>query len=212
MIVPRKCTAIMSKLSIKPYGDYGFSPDILITKIPFPVKTKNESFELKSELFDINSNLIYSDLRSVNTFDTYGESLYLYIPGLKDPSNTNMLRGSLEIKGGLSVNDNVLFYDNLTTNASVYFKGLEECGFENKRFLAWNPPTNLLNPLDPTDETGGKICYTDLNDISYVDKDIVNIQFASRLSDGLSSFRLISSVEGRNVYVPPAPPPPVVPP
>ena len=38
-------SAIISELSMKPYGDFGFSPDTLITRILFPINISNEAFE-----------------------------------------------------------------------------------------------------------------------------------------------------------------------
>ena len=88
VIVPYQCSPTISELSLGVYGDYGFSPDTLITKVPFDVKVKGEPFQLKAELFDINSTLIYSDLNVVQTFDANGESLFEYIPPETDISTT----------------------------------------------------------------------------------------------------------------------------
>lgn len=76
VIVPYQCNVILSNLSLKNYGDYGFSPDTGYIRIPFPINVANEAFTLKSELYDINSNLVYSTAPVVQTFDQYGMSLY----------------------------------------------------------------------------------------------------------------------------------------
>jgi len=81
VIRPNKCAISLANISLKPYGDDGFSPDILVTKIPFPIRTPNETFEIKSELFDLNSNLVYSDLKTIKSFDPSGSTLNLYMPG-----------------------------------------------------------------------------------------------------------------------------------
>jgi hypothetical protein len=44
------------------YGDDGFSPDVFISRIPWPISVANETYQIKSELFDINHQLVYSDL------------------------------------------------------------------------------------------------------------------------------------------------------
>jgi hypothetical protein len=191
IIVPKKCSAVISQLSIKPYGDYGFSPDTLITKIPFPIKVKNESFEIKSELFDIHSNLVYSELRTVVNFDEDGESLYVYIPGLKDPSNTSVLKGSLKINVGLEVVDNTLLDKNLTVGGTVFMPSILESSYVNERLLSWN-------------KTTGQVYYTNINDIENIGTENVTLKlFTKNLnSNDKSTFRLIPSVEGRNVVVP----------
>jgi hypothetical protein len=196
VIVPRKCTAIISQLSIKPYGDSGFSPDTLITRIPFPINIANESFEIKAELFDINSNLVYSDLRTVSSFDPAGASLFLYIPGLKDPSKTTFISGSLEISQSLWVGENATITGSLTVGGSVFFPGITECNFPNKRFLAWNPES----PFE------GKVCTTSVNDITgSVDKsEVIITNFEGGfLPANLYNYRLIPSIEGKNIYVEP---------
>jgi hypothetical protein len=191
VIIPYKCTATISKLSVKPYGDYGFSPDVLITKIPFPVKNKNESFEIKAELFDINSNVVYSNLRTISTFDKDGESLYLYIPGLKDPTTTSLLKGSLLIKGGLEVGDNALFRDDITVEKNVILSGIEEADYK------------LPNRLLTLDGGDNSIKYTNINDMDHDGNDevTVNLFTKSDNTDDITTLRLIPSVKGSNKSV-----------
>ncbi len=81
VVVPTLCNAYLKDISIGVYGDDGFSPDIYSTKIPWPIRVANEAFEIKSELFDINNNLVYSDLFVTQNFDPSGSSLIPYIPG-----------------------------------------------------------------------------------------------------------------------------------
>lgn len=81
VIVPYRCQAYIKNISFRVYGDSGFSPDVFSTRIPWSISVANESFEIKSELFDINHNLVYSDLRVLRSFDPSGSSLIPYIPG-----------------------------------------------------------------------------------------------------------------------------------
>ena len=81
VIVPTLCNAYLKNVSISVYGDDGFSPDIYSTKIPWPISVANETFEIKAELFDINNNLLYSDLYAFQNFDPSGSTLVPYIPG-----------------------------------------------------------------------------------------------------------------------------------
>lgn len=190
VVVPRKCSAIISELSVKPYGDYGFSPDILITRIPFPVNIANESFEIKSELFDVNSNLVYSDLRTITSFDPSGSSLTMYIPGLKDPNKTTFLSGSLEVSKSLWVGTNAFITGSLQVGGAVKFDGIHESTYTNERMLAWHPSTNLVS-------------YTNVNDIDNDGTKTINVKLYQKNSTSTVTnvFRLIPSVEGRNVSV-----------
>jgi len=81
VVVPTLCNAYIKDIEVAVYGDDGFSPDIYNTKIPWPISVANETFQIKAELFDINNNLIYSDLNVFQNFDPSGSSLVPYIPG-----------------------------------------------------------------------------------------------------------------------------------
>ena len=81
VIVPKYCNAYIKDLSFRVYGDDGFSPDTFTTRIPWPISVANESYQIRAELFDINQNLVYSDLATFQNFDPNGESLIPYIPG-----------------------------------------------------------------------------------------------------------------------------------
>jgi hypothetical protein len=76
VIVPHMCSVTLANLSLQNYGDYGFSPGAVVVQLPFPINVANESFTLKAELYDNNSNLIYSLTPVVQTFDPYGQSLF----------------------------------------------------------------------------------------------------------------------------------------
>jgi hypothetical protein len=66
----------ISNWNIYTYSEFGCSPDLYITRIPFPVTIKNEQFELKFELLDINSKLVYSFPNKIINFDPNGYTLY----------------------------------------------------------------------------------------------------------------------------------------
>jgi hypothetical protein len=75
VIVPRnlnKC--IVSNISIQLDSTYGFSLNSYTTRTIFNVDQPNELFDIKSELYDNNSNLVYSNLRTIKNFDPSGSS------------------------------------------------------------------------------------------------------------------------------------------
>jgi len=147
VIVPYHCDVVLSDLSLKVYGDYGFSPDILFTKIPFKVNVANEPFQLKAELFDINSTLIYSDLQTIQTFDAAGESLYVFIGNSNlDPSNLTFVSASLVI------------------SKSLYLPNIPNCpAGGGNRLLGYHAPVNT-----PPKNSDGQVCYTNITDLSSV--------------------------------------------
>jgi hypothetical protein len=75
-IVPYHCNVTLSDVSMKAYGDSGFSPEVLVIRVPCPLNVSNEAFEFKAELYDINHILIPTELQATNTFDPGGESMY----------------------------------------------------------------------------------------------------------------------------------------
>ncbi len=81
VIVPNSCTIRVKQISFSVFGDDGYSPDTFFTRIPWPVSIANEAFQIKSELFDVNSKLIYSDLNIIQNFDPSGSSLPPNITG-----------------------------------------------------------------------------------------------------------------------------------
>jgi hypothetical protein len=81
VVVPYLCQAYIRSISFRVYGDDGFSPDAYVTRIPWPISVANECFDIKAELFDVNSNLIYSNLETLQSFDPSGSTLVPYIPG-----------------------------------------------------------------------------------------------------------------------------------
>jgi len=92
VIYTNNCVSTLSDLQFYTYSEPSFSPEIFITRIPFPVSIADEQFEIKSELFDVNSNLVYSDLRTITSFDPSGSSLNKVIPGVISSDTTNGLK------------------------------------------------------------------------------------------------------------------------
>lgn len=143
VIVPNNCNITISDVSLKVYGDYGFSPDILFTKIPFRVNVGNEGFILKAELFDVNSTLVYSDLQTIQSFDSNGESLFVYIPNSNiDPTKVQYISGSL------------------TISQSIFLPNIPSCPSTNTRLLAWNVPSHT-----PPLASEGQVCYTNVSQL-----------------------------------------------
>jgi hypothetical protein len=90
VIYTRNCETTLSDIKLTTYSEPSFSPDIFVTRIPFPVSVAGEQFEIKAELFDVNSNLVYSDLRTISTFDVSGSTLNK-VPGITSADTTNGL-------------------------------------------------------------------------------------------------------------------------
>jgi hypothetical protein len=134
-IVPYKCKVTLWDMSFRVYGDAGISPDVFTTRIAWPISVANENFDIKAELFDINSNLIYSELRTFQNFDISGSSLVPYIPGsgIFIPGSKDVfISGSLYVSqsfyiwpnyGKLGV-DPVLFID---TRGQLYMPEMDSC-------------------------------------------------------------------------------------
>lgn len=90
VIYTRNCETTLSDIKLTTYSEPSFSPDIFVTRIPFPVSVAGEQFEIKAELFDVNSNLVYSDLRTISTFDVSGSTINK-VPGITSADTTNGL-------------------------------------------------------------------------------------------------------------------------
>jgi hypothetical protein len=145
VIVPYQCNATISEVSLQIYGDYGYSPDVLITKIPVPINIPNEIFQFKSELYDINHNLVYSDLSTLQAFDPSGVTMNQLInKGNPDPSFVSLVKG------------------NLTISQSLYLPNIPLCP-TNIHLLGWHTPTH-----HPPRSNEGQVCYTDVTDLSNI--------------------------------------------
>lgn len=161
VIVPTRCNVTLSELSLKIYGDYGFSPDILFIRIPFPVNVQNESFDIKAELFDINSNIVYSNLRTVQTFDVDGVSDNIIGDG--------GLSSAIQIYP--STNQSVVIVSPETIiqlPGEVTILDLIPTQDKPQRFVGWFTPSD-----DPT--TSGKLCYTNVSSLFIDDDDYISL-------------------------------------
>ncbi len=147
VIVPSQCNVILANVSIKNYGDYGYSPEALKILLPFPVNVANESFTLKSELLDQNSNLIYTTAPVVQTFDPAGASLF-----------GSSILGSVGSSGGIPAT-----LPTLTVQTNLFLPGIPTCPSLNKRLLGFNIPTHF----PPLSGEGG-VCYTNITDLKLV--------------------------------------------
>ena len=145
ILVPYQCEATISNVSLGIYGDYGFSPDTFTTNISFPISVAGEPFEIKSELFDINSNLIYSNLKTIQRFDPMGESLFTFIgSNNQDPTKIDHISGSL------------------TISQSLFLPNIHGCPIStNVHLMGWKAPLNS----PPADSDGG-VCYTNITNVS----------------------------------------------
>lgn len=147
VVVPNDCNVTISDLSLKVYGDYGFSPDILFSKLPFPINIPGEGFLLKAELFDVNSTLVFSDLQTIQTFDPDGASLFVFIPNSNvDPTKVQFISGSL------------------TLSQSLFLPNIPTCPSVDTRLLAWRIPTHT-----PPQNTEGQVCHTDIFELKIDD-------------------------------------------
>jgi len=81
----------LDNLSLKSHAERGFSTDSFFTRISCPVTIKNEQFEIKSELLDINNNSIYSDLNKIIAVDKSGETLFRNISGVVNANAETVL-------------------------------------------------------------------------------------------------------------------------
>lgn len=149
-IVPYHCSVTLSDLSLKAYGDSGFSPEVLVIRVPCPLNVSNEAFEFKAELYDINSILIPTDLQSSETFDQNGVSLYA----------TDELGQVLIVQNNKQ--DIISTTNTFTINGDLYLPNLSaDCEIKDTdRFVKW-------------DSTDGSLKRTNVIGIRYDDEYII---------------------------------------
>ena len=180
VIVPYKCNVTLFDISLKVYGDKGFSPDVLFIKIPFDINVKNEAFEIRAELFDINANLVYSDLKTTETFDELGESLYKKAADVSDSIT-------------------VIQIQDITLKGETFLPDLQNCPDVPKRFVGWQIP------IDEIDGTEGRLCYTNVSQLYIEESDyIILSSFDSGIEETAKSiavkYDLLNGL-GRKVFV-----------
>lgn len=163
VIVPTRCNVTLSELSLKIYGDYGFSPDILFIRIPFPVNIQNESFDIKAELFDINSNIVYSNLKAVQTFDINGVSDNVIGAANDDLSSAIQVYST-------PYQPAVTFAPSSTVSmpGDITIINLIPTQDKPQRFVGWFTPSD-----DPS--TSGKLCYTNVSNLFISDDDYISL-------------------------------------
>lgn len=161
VIVPYKCQPYLKNISFRVYGDDGFSPDLFISRIPWPITVANETYQIKSELFDINHNLVYSDLNVYQNFDPSGSSLVPYIPG----SGIITGAGDATISGSLFVSKSIYVQegDIIIQTGDIYVPDMgprPESLISGSRFIA----------KIGTGATSGKLVYTNVANITHDDR------------------------------------------
>ena len=118
VVVPSLCQAYIKNISFRVYGDDGFSPDAFSTRIPWSIAVANECFDIKSELFDVNNNLIYSDLETFHSFDPSGSTLVPYIPGGGGYQDLHV-SGTLFVSQSIIVQQGSVFVPNMVARPGV---------------------------------------------------------------------------------------------
>lgn len=131
VIVPHVCDVTLSDVSLKIYSDAGFNPDVLVVRIPFPLNVQNEAFELKAELFDKDSTLVYSDLKTTHTFDPNGISLAT--PFGQGDSGTVVIHPS-DPDTPTNINNTV---NNITVEGDLSMPNLDPATTGSMRYVAW---------------------------------------------------------------------------
>jgi hypothetical protein len=128
---------IVSDISIKVSELYGFTGNSYYVKVPFPVNVANEVFEIKSELYDVNSNLSYTNLRTVQVFDPSGSSA---------PPDIG--------------SSTVISVDILNVTSSIFWKspcGVGEPASAFKYFLTWDDVSNRVCVMTSSAVASGSI-------------------------------------------------------
>jgi hypothetical protein len=106
----------LRNLSIKSVDDFGFSSDIVSTRIPFPISIKNEQFEIKTEFLDFNNNVIYTGIKKILNVDKNGESL------VKNISNY-LLADARTVIDIITPELNSVVFSNLSVNGLLKISG-----------------------------------------------------------------------------------------
>ena len=118
VIVPTKCNVHIKNISFRTYGDDGFSPDEFTTRIPWPVNTANECFQIKAELFNVDGGLIYSNLNIIQSFDPSGSTLIPFVPGGGDYQDL-VVSGSLYVSKSIVTEFGDVYIPNIVARPGV---------------------------------------------------------------------------------------------
>lgn len=117
---------LINELSIKLNNTNGFAPSSYVTKLFFPVNQPNELYDIKAELYDKNSTVVYSNLRSITSFDPNGSSSASPLVSGQSITASNLyVTGQLSLEnpsywGVLEANDLILGWDNSTKEVGYY--------------------------------------------------------------------------------------------
>jgi hypothetical protein len=151
VIVPRLCQSYIKNISFRVYGDDGFSPDVFVTQIPWPISVANECFDIKAELFDINNSLVYSDLETLQSFDPSGSTLIPYIPGGGGYQNL-VVTGSLFVPnlparpGGSAISQSRVL--SVRADGAIVFDPIVDITYDNTYlYLTLDNSSNRLDTL-----------------------------------------------------------------
>ena len=186
VIVPYQCNVTLIDLSLVNYGDYGFSPGGAMVQMPFPINVANEAFTLKAELYDNNSNMVYSVTPVVQTFDPSGASLY----------GTSIIATN----GSGSSPSFPTDANNFTVHNNLFLPGIPAAN-PQMRFLALQYPQKQVGY---TSVSNISLIPTNTNDASSVD--YINIEVNGNTvgrSLALKYSGSTPSVFGRRVYIDP---------
>lgn len=75
VIVPRGFdSVILNNISLQQDKVDGYSYNSYTIRVPFRVDQPNELYDIKAELYDAGSNIVYSNLRTIQSFDPSGSS------------------------------------------------------------------------------------------------------------------------------------------
>lgn len=186
VIVPHQCNVTLMNLSLVNYGDHGFSPGGAVVQVPFPVNIANESFSIKADLFDNNSNLVYSIPAIGQTFDPTGASLY----------GSNIIATSGTGSSTSYPTDALT----LTVHNNLYLPGISSIS-PPMRVLAYNQPQGQVGY---TSISNISLIPTNTNDASSVD--YINIELNGNTVGRSLALKYSGSspnVFGRRVYIDP---------
>jgi hypothetical protein len=132
---------IVSDLSIKVSELYGYTGNAYYVKVPFPVNVANEVFEIKSELYDVNSNLSYTNLRTVQVFDPSGSSV------TPDIGSSTIINANIINTNTLNITSSVTWQNPCKNDTPVPFK----------YFLIWDDSTKQVCAMTSSAVASGSV-------------------------------------------------------
>jgi hypothetical protein len=192
VIVPYKCQSYLKNISFRVYGDDGFSPDLFITRIPWSIGVANETYQIKAELFDVNHNLIFSDLHAVQNFDSSGSSLIPFIPSaggiIQAGTQDALISGSLFVSKSIDVQTG----DILINNGNLYILSLparQNFQISHSRLITRIDNTAPINELE----------YTPIIDVG-ADSNYTYVLTGSSITNDVYRGQSINSIIARRIY------------